>query len=56
MKSLIPWKQRNRQMADFRKDFDDVMDRFFNRAIKFKKKGGYSHDIQTTFLFTNLGF
>ena len=30
MKSLIPWKKRNREMANFRKDFDEVMDRFFS--------------------------
>jgi len=30
MKNLIPWKKRNREMAGLRKDFDDVMDRFFS--------------------------
>lgn len=30
MKSLIPWKKRNREMVNFRKDFDDLFDRFLS--------------------------
>jgi hypothetical protein len=33
MKSLIPWKKRNREMAGLRKDFDDAMDRFFSDPV-----------------------
>ena len=33
MKNLIPWKKRNREMANFRKDFDEVMDRFFSDPV-----------------------
>lgn len=33
MKSIIPWKKRNREMVNFRKDFDDVMDRFFSDPV-----------------------
>jgi HSP20 family protein len=30
MKNLIPWKKRDREMVNFRKDFDDFFDRFFS--------------------------
>ena len=33
MKSLIPWKKRNREMGSLRKDFDDAMDRFFSDPV-----------------------
>lgn len=30
MKSLIPWKKRDREIVNMRKDFDNLFDRFFN--------------------------
>ena len=33
MKSLIPWKKRNREMVTLRKDLDDLMDRFFGDPV-----------------------
>lgn len=33
MKSLIPWKKRNREVANLRKDFDDLMDSFFSEPV-----------------------
>ena len=33
MKSLIPWKKRNREMDNLRKDFDDLCDRFFSESV-----------------------
>jgi HSP20 family protein len=30
MKSLIPWKKRDREMVNLRKDFDDLFDRFLS--------------------------
>ncbi len=33
MKSLIPWKKQNREMASLRQDFDDAMDRFFGDPV-----------------------
>ena len=30
MKSLIPWKKRDREMVNLRKDFDDLFDRYFS--------------------------
>ena len=30
MKGLIPWKKRNREMVNLRKDFDDFFDSFFS--------------------------
>jgi len=33
MKSLIPWKKRDREMVNLRKDFDDLLDRFFSEPV-----------------------
>lgn len=33
MKSLIPWKKRNRELVNLRKDFDDLMDRFLSEPV-----------------------
>jgi HSP20 family protein len=33
MKSLIPWKKRDQEMVDFRKNFDDLVDRFFSEPV-----------------------
>jgi len=30
MKSIIPWKKRDREMVNLRKDFDDLFDRYFS--------------------------
>jgi len=32
MKSLIPWKKRDHEMVNLRKDFDDLFDRFFSES------------------------
>ena len=33
MKSLIPWKKRDREMVHLRKDFDDLFDKFFSEPV-----------------------
>ena len=33
MKSLIPWKKRDSEMVNLRKDFDDLFDRFFSEPV-----------------------
>lgn len=32
MKGLIPWRKKDSQIADFRKDYDDIFDRFFSES------------------------
>jgi hypothetical protein len=29
MRNLIPWRKRDREIVNLRKDFDDIFDRFF---------------------------
>ena len=31
MRNLIPWKKRDREIVNLRKDFDDFFDRFFSK-------------------------
>jgi len=33
MKNLIPWRRRNRQITAFRRDFDDLLDRFYGESL-----------------------
>lgn len=35
MKSLIPWRRRNREITHFRKDTEDLLDRFFREPMIF---------------------
>jgi HSP20 family protein len=35
MKSLIPWKRRNREMTDFGKEKEDLFERFFSMPMHF---------------------
>jgi len=35
MKSLIPWKRRHREMTPFRRDKEDLFDRFFSMPTSF---------------------
>ena len=32
MRNLIPWKKRDREIVNWRKDFDDFFDRFFSES------------------------
>jgi len=32
MKSLIPWRKRSRNISNYHKDFDDLVDRFFSES------------------------
>jgi len=43
MKSLIPWKRRHREMTPFRKDKEDIFDRFFSMPMHFGR-GLFSDD------------
>ena len=35
MKSLIPWKRRHREMTPFRRDKEELFDRFFSMPVPF---------------------